>query len=313
MNANVTAVINQVIIIFIFVIIGFALFKTKKLTEKGAAQITGIILSIVNPCVIINAFITSFTADMLPSLLKCFAAAILIHIAGIFLGKIVFKSAPEGDKSILQFGLVYSNCGFMALPIIEAVLGQQGVVYGSVYIAVFNCFSWTVGLNSILGKGKGKKISSKVLFNPGVISIAVSMALVLFNIKLPYVVNQPVSMISALNTPLAMMITGSYLASAGLKRAFTDKRTYLISFFRLLVLPALMAVMMYFMGISAEAIKALVISAGAPTASITVLFASTYNKNSSLAGGIIAVTTLLSMITLPALVLLSEYVFDFCV
>jgi len=306
MSGDFSAVITQVVIIFIFVILGYILSKTKKLTDKGTSEITSLVLGVVNPCVIVNAFITSFTLEMLPSLLMCFAVSILIHIIAIFGGKLIFKGE---DNSIIRFAVTYSNCGFMAFPIIESVLGQQGVVYGSVYLAVFNCFVWTHGLGSLIGNQKGKKISPKAFVNPGVIAIIIAMLLVLLNIDLPYVVERPIEMLAGLNTPLAMTVTGAYLASAGLKKAFTDKRSYGVALLRLLVLPVIMAVMMYFMGISPDAIKALLISVGAPTASITVLFASTHNKDISLAGGTIAVTTLLSMITLPVLVLFSEYIF----
>lgn len=306
MSGDFSAVINQVIIIFIFVILGYILSKTKKLTDKGTSEITSLVLTVVNPCVIVNAFITSFTLEMLPSLLMCFAASILIHIIAIFGGKLIFKGK---DNPILRFAVTYSNCGFMAFPIIESVLGKQGVVYGSVYLAVFNCFVWTHGLSSLIGNQKGKKMSPKAFVNPGVIAIIIAILLVLLKIDLPYIIERPIEMLGALNTPLAMTVTGAHLASAGLKKAFTDKRAYGIAFLRLLVLPVIMTSMMCFMGISTDAIKALIISSGTPTASITVLFASTYRNNVSLAGGVIAVTTLLSMITLPVLVLLSDYIF----
>lgn len=294
-------VLNQVAAMFIIMAVGFALVKLGKLKKDGAAQINKIVLNIVIPCVIVDAFTTSFRHDMLGELALSFLLAIIIHLAGIIITKLFFnRTKRDDDRTILRMASIYSNCGFMGLPIISAVLGGEGVIYGSIYIVIFNAFVWTHGICTLKGGKTG--ISLKALFNPGIIGITVSLLIIFLKLNLPNFAVNALSMLADLNTPLAMLITGAYLAYGHPLKAFGDGRLYLVSFLKLLVMPAVLIGVAVLLKADITLIRALAISAGTPTASIVVLFSAEYGKNSSLAGGVIAVTTLLSVLTLPIIV-----------
>ncbi|MBQ6570493.1 MAG: AEC family transporter [Clostridia bacterium] len=295
---------NQVAAMYLIMAVGFILVKLKTVTNEGASQLTKIVLNIVTPCLIINAFLSAFSKEMLKSLALSFILSAAVHIAGILIPKLFFGKCDITDKSVLRMACMYSNGGFMGLPIISAVLGAKGVIYGSVFIVVFNAFIWTHGVATVKGEKAGVKL--KAFLNPGIIGISVSLLLFFLDIKLPSFTLNAISLIAGLNTPLAMIVTGAYLAFSNPLKAFADARVYLVCLFKLAVMPAILVGLALLLGADSTVIRALSISAGAPTASMTLLFAANYNKNSALAGGIVAVTTLLCVATLPIVVYLTS-------
>ena len=199
-------VIQQIIIIFVLIAVGFLAAKFGILREEGARQITDLLLIIVIPCVIIMAFQASFERSLIKNLLIAALLAALTHAAGILISKLIFKSEAPDRRIKLAYSTIFYNAGFFSLPLLRALLGETGVLYGSVFVAVFNLFAWTYGIRLMNGGNGASKW--KTFLNPGIISLLIALVLVLLNIRLPEIVQTTLRYITGLHTPLAMIIIG---------------------------------------------------------------------------------------------------------
>lgn len=302
---NFIMIAQQVLVLFILIAVGFACGKKGILTDASSKKITDIVLYVVTPCVMISAFQRDFSMELLGSILITALCAAAIIAATIFIAKLVFRDKNESRKKVLQFSTVFSNCGFMSLPLQKAILGDDGWFYGSIFVAVFNVIVWTYGL--VMMSGDKKQLSIKKLaFNPGIVGVIVALIIFVLSIKLPYIVSQPIDYLAALNTPLPMLVIGFYLSQADFKKAFTDAGAYLAMLVRLVVVPLLSMAVMWLLGVDKTIIIACVIASAAPTAATTTMFAAKYDRDVELSVSVVASTTLVSIITMPLVVALAE-------
>ena len=214
------------------------------------------------------------------------------------------KDPEESRQIVLRFGTVFSNCGYMALPLQQAILGNDGVFYGAAFIAVFNLVNWTYGL--FLMGGKETKITAKKVFiNPGVIGISIGLLLFLTPLELPTLILSPVQSLAALNTPLPMLIIGYYMAKITSFSVLKDKKLVLSICLRLVFLPLCVFGILYACGLRGTLFTSMVIAASAPTAANTVVFSAMFKRDSSLAVAQVAISTLFSILTMPLIVSLT--------
>ena len=307
-------VVQQVIILFVLIGIGFGLTKKKLFSEKTIAELTTFILYLVTPCVIIESFNRPFDAEMLNALLLSFLAAIVVHVLSIFIAFLFIRDRDKNTQTIFRFGVVFSNCAFMALPLQQALLGSEAVFYGSSFIAVFNLFVWThgYGIMKIDPENKGQKKSGQMIFsqliktllNPGIASVFLGLFLFLTSTKLPFFIQKPIQYLAALNTPLPMIVIGFYVASVKDFSILKDKKMFLASFLRLIFIPLLSLVLFYAVGIRGLLLSSLIISASTPVGATLVMFSIKFNKDAKKAGAFVAFTTLVSVLTMPIIIAL---------
>jgi len=292
---------TQVLILFILIGIGYLGAKKGIIKSEGVSTITEIMLYIVTPCVIIHAFQRKFEATLLKGFLISFGAAVLSHVLCIVLGKL-FIHNPDDDKNrLFRFGVIFSNCGFMSLPLLEALLGSEGVFYGASYVAVFNLFLWSYGVH-IMDKNGAKLSVKKLLLNPGVIPVIVGLAFFFTSFKLPSIIAVPVEYLAALNTPVPMLVIGYNVARIDFKKAMRDKDEYIMMLLRLLICPALILMILYFLNIRGTLLVACAVSASAPVAASSTMFTIKFGGNCELSAETVSVSTLLSIITMTLIV-----------
>jgi len=305
MLENILTVGNYVLILFILIGVGFVCNKTKILTASALKEMTNFVLYIVTPCVIINSYQREFDKNMLRGLLITLAAAILSFAINILLTHLLVKNKDKRREKTLRFGAVFSNCGYMSLPLQEAMLGEIGVFYGATYIAVFQIMLWTYGV--ILMSGSIKSISlKKIIINPGVLSTALGIVLYVFSISIPFTVLEPIKYLAALNTPIPMVIVGYYLAQASLR--LKGVSAYVSLVLRLIVSPLIMIAILLCLGISGDIAIACTIAASAPVAAATTMFSEKFDGDTTLSATFVSITTILSIITMPLVVALSAMI-----
>ncbi len=298
---------QQVFILFILMAVGFAARKVKILTEGGIKCITELMLYVVTPCLFIN----SFQMDYDPSLMRGFfisaAAAIVCHLLAMGLGLLIVRDKDKARRSVFRFGIVFSNCGYMSLPLQQALLGSEAVFYGASYIAAFNIFLWTYGLG-LMCNGKERISVKKAIINPGTLSVIVGLLLFFFSIDLPVVIGKPIEYLSALNTPVPMMIIGYHIANLDFRKVLRTKGEFIMLAGRLLIMPILMLGALYLLGIRGTLLVSCVISASAPMAAMGTMFASKYGGEAELSASCVATSTLLSIITMTLIVGFASFV-----
>lgn len=297
---------TQVLVLFILIGVGALLTKVGLITEQGARSMTDVVLYAVTPCVIVNAFQREYQPEMLGGLLIALLAAFLSLLFSVLLARILYRKKDIDRGVVLKFSVVFSNCGFMALPLQKAILGEDGVFYGAAFVAMFNIFMWTYGLITMSRK-KDFKAALKAVVNPGIIGTVIGLIFFIFSIKLPTVIATPVSMLAALNTPVPMLVIGYHLMHSDLRRVLKDKDAYIAMALRLIVIPLAVMGVMLTLKVDATVTTATVIAVSAPVAAFTTMMATKYGRDTELSAGIVSASALFSLITMPLVVGLTQY------
>lgn len=305
---NMSAAAGQVFILYVIVAVGFIADKLHVFTEKTARASNDLLFYIVTPCVIINSFLsTSFTKATASGFAIAICCSVVAHIVGIAFAAPLFNNKEDKNSVVFKYACIYGNLGYMALPLANAVLGETGVFYCSGGVIVFNTLSFTHGIWLINKGNKDIKFNIKTLIlNPGVISVIIGLPLFLLSVKLPSVVQQPISFIASMNTPLAMLFFGTYLANTDLKTMFKVKEQYVIMLVRLIGVPLVIMGVCKIFSLNEVLTTACMISAAAPSANNTVMFSAKYGKDTALASKIVALNSFVSIITLPVMIALSQ-------
>ena len=297
---------TQVLVLFILIGVGALLTKVGLITEQGSRSMTDVVLYAVTPCVIINAFQREYQPEMLGGLLIALLAAFLSLLFSVLLAELLYRKKDIDRGVVLKFSVVFSNCGFMALPLQKAILGEDGVFYGAAFVAMFNIFMWTYGLITMSRK-TDVKAALKAVVNPGIIGTVIGLILFVFSVKLPTVIATPVSMLAALNTPVPMLVIGYHLMHSDLRRVLKDKDAYVAMALRLIVLPLAVMGVMLALKVDATVTTATVIAVSSPVAAFTTMMATKYGRDTELSAGIVSASSLFSLVTMPAVVGLTQY------
>ena len=305
MIENFLTVAAQVLSLFIMITVGFILGKTKLLREEATPSISNLILYVATPAAILQAFLNEErTIDKTVNLALVAVFAVVTHLIGILIASLLIKTKNADTTKVLRFGVVFSNCGYMSFPLQKALLGDIGVFYGAMYVAVFNLVMWSYGIALM---GRDKKLSlKKVIFNPAVIAVIISVVLYLLQLKLPSVLSGAVSALSTLNTPLPMIIIGYYLSTSNLLGAVTDKRVYLTAFLRLIGIPAIMLALLLLLGVHGAPLIACTVAASAPIAAAGTMFSIKFGRDTMCSVNGVTLTTLLSIVTMPLFVAVAQ-------
>lgn len=297
-------VVAKVMVILILIIVGYLVTKRGMLTERGASEITTLLIKIVTPCVIVNSFIGSADSLQAGELLLAMALPALWLGIGLAVSLLAFRKEPPERQKVLRFAVIFSNTGFMGIPLVQGIVADTGVIYASFGVVMFNIFCWTYGYSMMSG---GAKLNLKtVLLNPGIVGLAFGLPIYFLKLQLPGVITEPLGYLSDLNTPLAMLVIGSYIAKADLHSFASDMSVYKVSFLRLLAAPAIYLVLLLLIRPNQELFVASMIQAATPVAANTVLFAVQYKRDSELASKLVVVSTVLSVLTIPVMTILAQ-------
>lgn len=294
----------QVIILFVLMAVGFACTKAKLIDNQSIKGFVNILLYIVTPCLIINSFLkVKFTDDTVTALLIAAGCAVVSHIIGIAVSFLI-REKENCRKSVYRFGAIFSNAGYMGLPLAKAIFGDKGVFYGSVYVVVFNIIQWTYGISLYNKKGNSK---IKTLINPGTIGVFVGLPLFLLKWSLPEIIGTPISTVSDLNTPLAMLITGYYFSCSDFKNGMKNAKLWLVIFLKMIAVPLIALLLFkYVFGLSGILLSCCVLPAAAPTAVNTMVLASKYNADTDIGLKLVTISTALSVVTMPLILAFAE-------
>ena len=299
-----TTVFQQIVIMFIMIGVGYVCSKRGFLSPLTIKELSKFIIYIVTPCIVVESFHRPFDSSMLGNIGIACAAAIGAHILNIILSRVFIHDKDQSRQVVYQFATIFSNCGFMGLPLQYAILGSDGVFYGAVFIAVFNVFTWTYGF-TLMGS-HGQKIKLKeILLNPGVLGVTAGLIIFITSFQIPHVILVPIKGFAALNTPIPMVVVGYYLSQITSLKVLKDKNLVIAEAIKLLAAPLLAMVLFYLAGIRGLLLVSLVISASAPSAANTVMFSVLFNRDTKLAVTLVSVSVLISLFTMPLVISLA--------
>ncbi|MDP4108571.1 MAG: AEC family transporter [Bacillota bacterium] len=311
MSFTLLAIFN-VAVMFILIAAGSLSYRLKLTDYDGAKQFANILTNVVSPCLILTSFQIDFDKSLAVKIAAVAVIAVLMHVVGIVLGKFAFRKVPYSSQCVYRHSSFMPNCGYMTLPLANALLGNVGVIYISIIIAVMNIFTWTYGLQ--LYSGENAPISvKKAILNPGVLSLFVAIPIFIFSVRFPPIINAPLKSIASINSPLAMITTGIFIAHTGVKSIFRDKYIYIVILLRQFLIPgitgAVMFLIMYLGGpVDNNVFMASMLAAAAPVAVASSMFAARCNADVGLASNTMAASTLTYIFSISVMVFLSSMV-----
>lgn len=305
--SNMATAAQQVIILYILVAVGFLADRFHIFGQETAKKSNDFLFYIITPAVIVQSFMSmEFSAQTAGRFLLAFVLMAGTITVGIFLAMPFFNKSGN-NSAVFKYAVSYGNMGYMGLPLCYAILGSEGVFYCSAGVVAFNIISFTHGI-SLMTKGSEKSgfSAKKLILNPGMISVLIGLPLFVLGVKLPEIIQVPVNHIASLNTPLAMVFLGTYIANSDLKQMFKEKENYLVMLLKLIVLPLIMFGIFKACGISGKLLTACMISASVPSATNTVMFAAKYGKDTGTASKTVALSSVVSVLTMPVMIALSK-------
>lgn len=302
---NLKTIALQVLILYLIAGVGFVTDKTGVFKQKDAKRLIDLLFNIILPIAIIHTFMTmEYSAEHVKGILIAFACAFATHIFGALISLLTFRKRSLKERGIYHYAIILSNAAFLALPLAKSVIGTEGIFYCSVYVAVFNMVAFTIGIYEMSGH-EAKLDLKKIVLNPGTISVLIGLPLFFLQLDIPYVVEYPMELVGNCNSPLAMIVFGTFLANSSFKDMFAKKEIYFVSFLRLLVIPLCMIGVFYLCGVRGPLLTAMAISASAPTATNTAMYAAKYGNDTALGSELAAQSSVLSIVTMPVVVALA--------
>lgn len=300
---NFVITLEQTCIMFLMMAIGFALFKGKLLSREGTMQLGALLINAVLPCAILNSFVS---ADEIPNtaILLAFGMCLLAVLLSVVISRLLFKA-----DGIADFAAAFSNAGFMGIPLITALLGTKAVVYAAPFIAILNVLQATYGMWLLTGN-KNSVRPGKLILNPILLSLVISLVVYLARIKLPFVMVKTISGVAAMNAPLAMFILGAYLAQSDILKLFAEKKLYAVSAVRLIVVPlATLLLFTLIPSLNREMLLSIIVAASAPVGSNVAIYAQRGGNDYAYACKTVCLSTLFSILTMPLVIMLAQKLF----
>ena len=301
---------QQIVQLFLMIFMGYLIVKTGLVRDDDSKVLSKIILYLIVPCVIINAFQVDYTTDTVKGLLIAFAASVMTQVILLVVISAAGKLLHLNEVEVAS--VYYSNSGNLIVPIVTFILGQEWVLYGCVFMSVQLVFLWT-HCKKIISR-EASYDWKKIILNINMISIFIGVILFFTGIRLPEIIGNTLASVGTMIGPASMIVTGMLFAGMNLKQIFANKRVYFITFLRLIAVPLIALVLIKLSNLasfSADGNKIMLIvflSIITPSASTVTQMCQVYGNDSRYASAINVMTTLLSIITMPVMVMLFQMI-----
>lgn len=308
MSEYVSVIANQVLLMLILVVAGAICYKTHIITKEGSKHISDVLIQLVSPVVIFVSYQRDFNTEMLIGLVQAFGLSVAGFGIAAVIAYLLLRKTEKYDVQVERFSVVYSNCGFMGIPLVMALFGTEGVFYLTAVLTAFNLIVWTHGLFLFTGGGKfDLKGLLRALRSPSIIAVPVGLICFLLQIRVPQVGFDALTYISNLNTPLAMLVAGATVAQTNLLKTFAKGRVYYVCLLKLIVAP--LCILLFFSLFRLPTIISLTVAVAlaSPTAAMGTMFAVRYDRNAPYASELFAASTILSALSLPLMVWIAGF------
>ena len=289
----VTPLFNQCLVMAVLMGIGYALRRTGLVSDEATRGLGALLLNAVLPVVILRSFWGKFTPERLGQLGVCF----FLSLAVLALAMAIARAAYRKD-GVAEFAAAFSNAGFIGIPLVEATMGSDSVFYIACLIAELNVLQWTYGKWRL--SGSTDSIAPRaILTSPMLIGLTVGIVAFLLRLPVPELAGSVMSSVAGMNSPLAMIILGTYLAKSDVRSLFGAPGNWAASAVRLAAIPLATLALMMLVPAAAEPKLAILIAAAAPAGSNVAIFCQQLGKDTTRASNIVCLSTVLSLATLP--------------
>lgn len=293
--------VNAQLILLIYLCVGIYCCKKGIIDPPAKKKLIDLILKITLPCMIFNSFNKPLTPEILRKTAMAFFVAFCIAILSLICGKFLYNRYPREKKSILQYCTLVNNSGFLGMPLVSSVYGADGLLYASIFIIPNRIMMWTAGL-SLFTVSDFKSKCKNIFLNPCIITVVLGILRQLFAVPLPEFLDKSIANIGAVTSPLSMIVIGTMLVGIPWK-SLLEPSIFYLAFVRLLALPLIALIFMNILGFDPMLRGVSLILTGMPAGSTSALLASKYGADTDYASRCIVTTTLISLVTIPILML----------
>lgn len=293
---NLSAVISQLAALFLMILAGYISARADLISPQFRQKLSSLALNTAAPCIILSSVLESESgsADMAAAVgVGVFFFALMIALAALL---VRVCRVPRAQRGLDQLMLVFTNVGFMGIPVVQSIYGPTGVALLSMFILIFNLCFFSYGVLLISG---GLSLNPRALLNTCIVAALLALLFGLTGWHLPAPVETALSAIGAMNTPLAMMIIGASIAHSDLRAAFSSPRLYLVSLLRMAVMPLCILGIVSALPIPSMLAGICVALAAMPVAGNCAMISDLYTPEDMTASQAVMLTTLLSAVTLP--------------
>lgn len=312
---NLSGFYTVIAMLFLLMAVGFVARKLNVIDELGTKRFSKLIICIGQPCMLMSAFVNyEYSTESFLSGFSMLGLGFLLHafISVIaFLACRIYKFKDFDEEKLTEFAMIFGNCGFLGFPLMEALFGPQGLFLAAFFNISFQVFIWTWGLSIIARRRDDIKISvRKILINYGTVPCAIGVGLYALSAVFPCpdVIATTLSSLSAICTPISVLITGALLATRTVKQIVTDLQSYYLSAIKLVLVPLLVCLICHLVGLDDNTTIFLSIMSGLPSASTVTMMADIYDLKSGYASQAVGISTLISIATMPIVILIIQLI-----
>ncbi len=300
--------LQQMIVLFVLMLIGYFVSKKEYITDATFKQLSWIVVYVACPAMVISGSVNSGKMIEGRELFATLGLTVVVYVVLILIGLItpMLLGVPKEDRGVYKVMMIFSNIGFMGFPLIGSLYGTEALLYAALFQIPFNVLIYTYGILVLKKKTEAdEKLDFKKIMNIGVICCIISIVIALFRIETPTFAKSIVSNLSNLTAPLSMMVIGASLTKIKLRELFTDVRLLLFCALKLLVIPIALLFLLKQVIDSDMVLGVCMVVLSTPVASMTAMLAQQYDGNYALASKGVAVSTILSVITMPIVALIT--------
>ena len=300
----ISTIIGQVSIMYVLMALGFIVYRKELINEEGSKQISNLLVWVINPLIMLTRYQMEFSLIKLEQLGISFVVSLGAMLIGFLVGKILFKKEQRIDK----FAIGFANAGFIGIPLVTNIMGIDKVFFLSAYLVCFNILSYTYGIYMVSNNKKLITVKS-VILNPGIIAVVLGLLVFISPIKLPGILYDAFNLVGQTNTPIAMILLGTYIAKSKFINLFNDKYAYLVCFIKLIIIPLIIIIIFKFLPLNLAEIKMVVLIAMSTPVGLTVpMFSQMYGGDYKYGAKLVGLSTLLSLITIPMILYLANII-----
>lgn len=312
---DVTTLFRAVLLLFCLMIPGFILKKARLVDDRAPLAFTNTILYITQPALLFVGFFRPYDREIMHGAVAVLIFTFAVHAIFLLMIPLFFRKMPKKTAKVYRFGSVFANVGYMGIPLITMILGAEAAIYASVYTVGFNFYSWSVG-SYMYSEDRSYISVRKMFINAATVPTLLGILVFVTDLysyipsEVSGVIADVLNMLKDTVAPMSMMIIGMRLADLKLKGAFKDAGLYIALSLRLIVFPITVFGVLFLcktLGFYNElAFAVTLICSATPAASLTSMFAEKFNADTVTASKLVSVSTLLSLVTMPLIVMLLQ-------
>lgn len=293
--------IAKIVIIIMF---GFAMKKMGLIPDAVEQGLSNLLVLAILPLSIVASGNVELSQELATGLKISAWVTAGFYLGSLFIILFICKFLPldKYEKMIFLTGAIYGNTAFLGFPIMEALYGNEGVLYGVIFNIGYQLtfFTWVAAKMS----GEGKMQFKTLIRTPVTIASFTTTFLVLSPFSLPSVIQDSISTVGSMSTPLALILLGTSFVRMRPIELLKDKWCYIINAIRLLIAPIIVLIIMVLLDVETIPAAVMVYMSALPTGSMVAIYAERYNHAPDFAARVVVQSTLLMAITFPIIIAL---------